>query len=143
MTVVNDDVIHHTPQQTMSSLQIPVFRGCAGPLVGAISLCRDHFGTDGLGDVIEDRDPRWEEKIQKENAVDAMIRIVAENQNRVKEGSVERVLRRVLGFTEPPLSAGLPGGPGPAHQPGSGGPPGSMFPTETQRAVHHGGQHGR
>lgn len=71
-------------------LQIPVFRGCASPLVGAINLCSDHFGTDGFGDVIKDRDPRWEEKIQKENAVNAMIRLVTENQNQVKERSAER-----------------------------------------------------
>uniref|UniRef100_H3D8E2 Si:ch211-201h21.5 n=1 Tax=Tetraodon nigroviridis TaxID=99883 RepID=H3D8E2_TETNG len=62
---------------------IPVFRGCAGPLVGANNLCSDHFGTDGFGDVMKDRDPRWEEKIQKENAVDAMIRLVTENPNQV------------------------------------------------------------
>ncbi|TNM87611.1 inosine-uridine preferring nucleoside hydrolase [Takifugu flavidus] len=62
---------------------IPVFQGCAGPLVGANNLCTDHFGSDGLGDVLEDRDPRWKEKIQKENAVNAMIRLVTEHQNQV------------------------------------------------------------
>lgn len=71
----------------MFFLQIPVFRGCAGPLVGANNLCSDHFGTDGFGDVIKDRDPWWEEKIQKENAVNAMIRLVTENQTQVKERS--------------------------------------------------------
>lgn len=65
-------------------LQIPVFRGCAGPLVGASSPRTDHFGTDGLGDVIKDKDPQWEEKIQREHAVDAMIRLVSENQNQVR-----------------------------------------------------------
>ncbi|XP_029005181.1 inosine-uridine preferring nucleoside hydrolase isoform X2 [Betta splendens] len=62
---------------------IPVFRGCAGPLVGASSPPTDHFGTDGLGDVIKDRDPQWEEKSQREHAVDAMIRLVSENQKQV------------------------------------------------------------
>ncbi|KAF3691263.1 Inosine-uridine preferring nucleoside hydrolase [Channa argus] len=62
---------------------IPVFRGCAGPLVGANNPSSNHFGTDGLGDVIKDRDPHWEEKIQREHAVNAMIRLVSENQNQV------------------------------------------------------------
>ncbi|XP_019936435.2 inosine-uridine preferring nucleoside hydrolase [Paralichthys olivaceus] len=63
--------------------EIPVFRGSGSPLVGDVALCSDHFGSDGLGDVIEDRDPRWEEKIQTEPAVNAMMRLVSENQNQV------------------------------------------------------------
>ncbi|XP_077464295.1 inosine-uridine preferring nucleoside hydrolase [Stigmatopora argus] len=60
--------------------QIPVFRGSARPLVGtANDTPCDHFGTDGLGDVLKDRDPRWAEKIHKEHAVNAMLRLVAEN----------------------------------------------------------------
>ncbi|KAM9358004.1 inosine-uridine preferring nucleoside hydrolase [Symphorus nematophorus] len=62
---------------------IPVFRGSGGPLVGAINPRGDHFGSDGLGDVIEDRDPQWEEKMQRERAVDAMIRLVTENQKQI------------------------------------------------------------
>nr|XP_046247742.1 inosine-uridine preferring nucleoside hydrolase isoform X2 [Scatophagus argus] len=62
---------------------IPVFRGSGGPLVGTNKLLNDHFGTDGLGDVIEDKDPQWEKKIQREHAVSAMIRLVTENQNQV------------------------------------------------------------
>ncbi|XP_035508947.1 inosine-uridine preferring nucleoside hydrolase isoform X1 [Morone saxatilis] len=62
---------------------IPVFRGSGGPLVGASKPVSDHFGTDGLGDVIEDKDPNWEEKIQREHAVNAMIRLVTENQKQV------------------------------------------------------------
>lgn len=64
-------------------LEIPVFRGSAGPLVGAVNAVTDHFGTDGLGDVLKDKDPHWEEKIQKEHAVNAMIRLVSENKNQV------------------------------------------------------------
>lgn len=71
----------------MYFLQIPVFRGCVGPLLGASNLCSDHFGSDGFGDVIKDRDPLWEKKIQKEHAVNAMIRLVTENRNQVKECS--------------------------------------------------------
>ncbi|XP_047192613.1 inosine-uridine preferring nucleoside hydrolase isoform X2 [Scophthalmus maximus] len=62
---------------------IPVFRGSGGPLVRDSMSCTDHFGSDGLGDVIEDKDPRWEEKIQREHAANAMIRLVCENQNQV------------------------------------------------------------
>ncbi|XP_026013731.1 inosine-uridine preferring nucleoside hydrolase isoform X1 [Astatotilapia calliptera] len=62
---------------------IPVFRGSAGPLVGAGNSPTDHFGSDGLGDVIKEKEPCWEEKIQKEHAVTAMIRLVSENQNQV------------------------------------------------------------
>lgn len=65
-------------------LQIPVFRGSGGPLVGASNLLSDHFGGDGLGGVIEDKDPHWEEKIQSEHAVNAMIRLVTENQKQVR-----------------------------------------------------------
>ncbi|XP_057696832.1 inosine-uridine preferring nucleoside hydrolase [Corythoichthys intestinalis] len=64
--------------------QIPVFRGSVGPLVGtANDTPCDHFGIDGLGDVLEDRDPRWEKKIQREHAVSAMLRLVAENPKQV------------------------------------------------------------
>ncbi|XP_061592999.1 inosine-uridine preferring nucleoside hydrolase [Cololabis saira] len=62
---------------------IPVFRGAAGPLIGASNPSSDHFGGDGLGDVIEDRDPQWEKKIQREHAASAMIRLVSENQKQV------------------------------------------------------------
>nr|XP_020487293.1 inosine-uridine preferring nucleoside hydrolase-like [Labrus bergylta] len=62
---------------------IPVFKGSGGPLVGASTPISDHFGTDGLGDVIKDKDPQWEEKIQREHAVNAMIRLVTENQKQV------------------------------------------------------------
>ncbi|KAF1386219.1 hypothetical protein PFLUV_G00115890 [Perca fluviatilis] len=62
---------------------IPVFRGSGGPLVGATNPVSDHFGTDGLGDVIKDKDPQWELKIQREHAVNAMIRLVTENQKQV------------------------------------------------------------
>ncbi|XP_058493999.1 inosine-uridine preferring nucleoside hydrolase [Solea solea] len=62
---------------------IPVFRGSGVPLVTVNDHIQDHFGSDGLGDVIKDKDPKWEEKIQKEHAVNAMVRLVSENQNQV------------------------------------------------------------
>lgn len=74
-------------------LQIPVFRGCAGPLVGASSPPTDHFGTDGLGDVIRDKCPRWEERIQREHAVDALIRLVSEHRKQVSDTWVTRTSR--------------------------------------------------
>lgn len=61
-----------------------MFQGSGGPLVGGSIPRSDHFGTDGLGDVIEDKDPQWEEKIQREHAVNAMIRLVTENQKQVR-----------------------------------------------------------
>ncbi|XP_056271346.1 inosine-uridine preferring nucleoside hydrolase isoform X2 [Pseudoliparis swirei] len=63
--------------------EIPVFRGSGGPLVGARVATTDHFGTDGLGDVFKDRDPLWEQKVQKEHAVSALIRLATENQQQV------------------------------------------------------------
>lgn len=64
--------------------QIPVFKGSAGPLVGAVKSLKDHFGTDGLGDVLENRDSEiWKEQIQNEQAVQAMIRLINENQGGV------------------------------------------------------------
>lgn len=70
--------------ETRFTLQIPVFRGSGSPLVTGSCLINDHFGGDGLGDVITDKDPHWEGKIQKEHAVNAMIRLVSENQKKVR-----------------------------------------------------------
>ncbi|XP_057194244.1 inosine-uridine preferring nucleoside hydrolase [Triplophysa rosa] len=64
--------------------QIPVFKGSAGPLVKAVRSLKDHFGTDGLGDVLENRDSEiWKNRIQKDQAVHAMIRLINENQGEV------------------------------------------------------------
>ncbi|KAK9973309.1 hypothetical protein ABG768_024045 [Culter alburnus] len=62
--------------------QIPVFKGSAGPLVGPVTPFKDHFGTDGLGDVLQNSEI-WKRQIQKEHAVHAMIRLVNENQGEV------------------------------------------------------------
>lgn len=60
--------------------EIPVFLGAATPLVGNPDTPINHFGTDGLGDVFEDRDSeKWKTPIQTENAVNAMIRLVSDN----------------------------------------------------------------
>ncbi|XP_026120174.1 inosine-uridine preferring nucleoside hydrolase [Carassius auratus] len=62
--------------------QIPVFKGSASPLIGPVTGFKDHFGTDGLGDVLENSEI-WKEQIQKEHAVHALIRLVNENQGEV------------------------------------------------------------
>ncbi|XP_041913665.1 probable uridine nucleosidase 1 isoform X1 [Alosa sapidissima] len=64
--------------------EIPVFKGSAGPLVGAFNALKDHFGTDGLGDVLKAEDPvGWKDQIKQDNAVTAMIRLVSENPGQV------------------------------------------------------------
>ncbi|KAJ8253060.1 hypothetical protein GJAV_G00208680 [Gymnothorax javanicus] len=64
--------------------QIPVFQGAATPLVGNLDKPISHFGSDGLGDVLEDRDSElWKNQIQTEHAVNALIRLVSENPGRV------------------------------------------------------------
>ncbi|KAG9277724.1 inosine-uridine preferring nucleoside hydrolase isoform X1 [Astyanax mexicanus] len=64
--------------------QIPVFRGSAGPLVGAVKPFQDHFGTDGLGDILEHRDlDIWKDQVQEEHAVNALIRLVNEHSGQV------------------------------------------------------------
>lgn len=61
-----------------------MFRGSSGPLVRGGDWASDHFGTDGLGDVITVKDPQWQDKLEEEHAVNAMIRLVNENQNQVR-----------------------------------------------------------
>lgn len=48
--------------------------------------------------MIEDKDPQWEEKIQKEHAVSAMIRLVTENQNQVRKRSANHGWSQVLDY---------------------------------------------
>ncbi|KAK1795751.1 hypothetical protein P4O66_001230 [Electrophorus voltai] len=64
--------------------EVSVFRGAATSLVTAIKPFKEHFGTDGLGDVLEDRNSEtWKKQIQEEHAVNALIRLVNENQGQV------------------------------------------------------------
>nr|AAH83433.1 Si:dkey-98p3.7 [Danio rerio] len=62
--------------------QIPVFKGSAGPLLGPELPLKDHFGTDGLGGVLENSE-EWKQQIQKEHAVHAILRLVNENPGQV------------------------------------------------------------
>ncbi|XP_027002740.1 inosine-uridine preferring nucleoside hydrolase [Tachysurus fulvidraco] len=64
--------------------QIPVFRGAASCLIGEGKALKNHFGTDGLGDVLPDRDSdNWKTQIKKEHAVNALIRLVKEHPGQV------------------------------------------------------------
>ncbi|TVK90629.1 putative uridine nucleosidase 1 [Bagarius yarrelli] len=64
--------------------QIPVFRGANICLMGTEKQFKDHFGTDGLGDVLPDRDSyNWQTQIQKEHAVNSLIRLVNEHPGQI------------------------------------------------------------
>lgn len=65
------------------SYQIPVFKGSADPLLGPELPLKDHFGTDGLGGVLENSED-WKHQIQKEHAVHAFIRLINENPGEVE-----------------------------------------------------------
>uniref|UniRef100_A0A667X4X6 Inosine/uridine-preferring nucleoside hydrolase domain-containing protein n=1 Tax=Myripristis murdjan TaxID=586833 RepID=A0A667X4X6_9TELE len=63
-------------------LDIPVYRGCAAPLLARKIHASDFHGKDGLGDA-PDPDAPGLELLQEEGAVMAMIRTVKENPGEV------------------------------------------------------------
>ncbi|XP_042261124.1 inosine-uridine preferring nucleoside hydrolase-like [Thunnus albacares] len=63
-------------------LDIPVYRGCAEPLLAGKLHAGDFHGKDGMGDV-PDADAPGLELLQKEKAVQAMIKIISENPEEV------------------------------------------------------------
>lgn len=53
-------------------------------MVGEGKAFKNHFGIDGLGDVLPDRDSdNWKTQIKKEHAVNALIRLVKEHPGKV------------------------------------------------------------
>ncbi|KAG2457328.1 IUNH hydrolase, partial [Polypterus senegalus] len=65
-----------------NKLEIPVYRGLARPLLQEPLTPSDFHGKDGLGDA-SDPDAPGLELLQKEGAVEAMIRIANENEGQV------------------------------------------------------------
>ncbi|XP_044043326.1 inosine-uridine preferring nucleoside hydrolase-like [Siniperca chuatsi] len=63
-------------------LDIPVYRGCAEPMLARKHHAGDFHGKDGLGDV-PDPDAPGLELLQQKKAVQAMIQIVKENPGEV------------------------------------------------------------
>ncbi|XP_034030035.1 inosine-uridine preferring nucleoside hydrolase-like [Thalassophryne amazonica] len=63
--------------------KIPVYRGCSVPLVTQKRHAGDYHGIDGLGDVPDGNAPGLD-YLQKEGAVQAMIRIINENPGEVR-----------------------------------------------------------
>lgn len=66
-----------------------MYKGCSGPLLAAKRHAGDYHGKDGLGDV-PDPDAPGLEKLQKENAVTALIEMIKQHPGEVKRpGSVD------------------------------------------------------
>ncbi|KAM4700966.1 pyrimidine-specific ribonucleoside hydrolase RihA-like isoform 1-T2 [Discoglossus pictus] len=63
-------------------MEIPVFRGVSHSLLGEVKPECDHFGADGLGDAGDPTSPGLEH-LQKEDAVNALIRIINEHQGQI------------------------------------------------------------
>lgn len=69
--------IYHSPQ-------IPVYRGCSGPLLAKRRDAGDYHGKDGLGDV-PDPDAPGLDLLQKRRGVTAMIKTVNQNPGEVRQ----------------------------------------------------------
>lgn len=69
-----------------SAPQIPVYKGCSGPLLAAKRHAGDYHGKDGLGDV-PDPDAPGLELVQKKKAVPAMIKLIKQSAGEVTPGA--------------------------------------------------------
>lgn len=126
------------------SAQIPVFRGASKPIMGK-SIDAGYFhGQDGLGDAPDPNAPSLD-IIQKEHAVNAILRIVNENPGQV--GGFYSILLLLLLlyyyllFYYNLYSSGISGCYCPTDQPRSCCEIGSVATKQTSWAVHHGRQH--
>lgn len=72
---------HDSRRVTYDTQQIPVYRGCAEPMIARKRHAGDYYGKDGLGDV-PDPDPPSPELLKKK-AVQALIKTVNENPGEV------------------------------------------------------------
>ncbi|KAG8442471.1 hypothetical protein GDO86_011313 [Hymenochirus boettgeri] len=68
--------------QVCNRSDIPVFRGASKPVLGEAIHASYFHGVDGLGDVPDSKAPGLDH-MQKEHAVDALIRIVSEHPGQV------------------------------------------------------------
>lgn len=79
-----DNVLQNTLRilKVCNRLDIPVYRGCSKPLLARKQHASDYHGKDGLGDVPDPHPPSLD-LLQKEKAVQAMIKIVKQHPGEV------------------------------------------------------------
>lgn len=75
--------VWETCEINTSAPQIPVYKGCSGPLLDVKRDAGDYHGKDGLGDV-PDPDAPGLELVQKKKAVTALIKMIKQNPGEVK-----------------------------------------------------------